>query len=280
MQHKKDVENRTHAFTFDTPMDLIDSAERGYARKQLGSSLWGGGWSGKSFESWNGVRKSFLEPWTKGISKVQDMLDEIKSQQLPRPKSRRRKRRWSEDDGEVDVDRVMAGDSDFYNEIRREQVHGPSNVLLLTNLDAYGGDSPEKIFWRGAAAIAAADLIEDAGYAVEIWVWCRGNNVYRAPNSGQFHTFPLKKSGEPIDIGTMINSLSGWFLRTVIFNTFADGAPAVRTGGPEFTLGDMRKYIDPGTDMIEIQMPVAETKAQATTMAKQMLENLIAQQQS
>lgn len=282
MQYTKDTKLRGHAFSFDSPMDVIDSAERGYKISKRGNYLGSStNWTDKNFESWNHLREVFLKPWKEGIETVEDMLNEIKAQELPRPKSRRRKARWSEDDGEIDIDRVMVGDADFYREVKREIVHGPSNVLLLTNLDAYGNDTHSKIFWRGAAAIAAADLIEDAGYSVEIWVWCHGTRVYSGSCSQQFHAFPLKRAGEPIDIGTMINALSGWFLRTVLYNTFADTTTkTIGTGGPNFELGGWRKYIDAGTDdMIEIQMPVAESKKEATECAKEMLADLLSQQQ-
>ena len=80
---------------------------------------------------------------------------------------------FSEDNGdELDYDRLRDG-RDFWRTSRRENTHGPSTITIVVNVGAGCRVKHEDILWRGAAAIALATRLEEAGYRVEIWAGWR-----------------------------------------------------------------------------------------------------------
>lgn len=230
----------------------------------------------RKFNSWDDMKRAVKEPWEEGIKKVNTMLEELHAQNLPTPKSRKRKARWSEVDGDIDVERVMQGEPEFMRLVKRDMAHGPTAVALLCNLDAYAGDTPETVFWRGAAATAAADLLEEQGYLCEIWMWCAGTGVYKKyPN--QFNTCCFKHAGDPIDINSLINGLSSWFCRFGLFGSFlactTDTAKCY--GRPDTTLGKWRKWMEITEGVLELEMPFVTTKQEAMEGAKKILQTVI-----
>ena len=79
--------------------------------------------------------------------------------------------------------------------------------------------NPTDIYWRAAAGIAAVDLLEAAGYSVEVVAWWRSENSY--PNKDRdwdcFASIRLKDAGEVLSVESLANGLSGWYFRTVMF---------------------------------------------------------------
>lgn len=289
MREVLDKELKGVAMIMDSPIDAVLCA----AAAQENNENWGtkiepykskyNSWDeDTNFGSWDELRAAFNKPWEKGVSMVHEMLEELRSCKLPEPKDRRRKRRWSEDRGEIDVDRAIAGELEVYRDIHREWVSGSTSVALLCNLDANAGDTPERVLWRGAAAIACADLLESHGYSCEIWMWCLGYSVYAHPNSNQFHTCCMKQMGDPLDVDSIIKGLSSWFLRYGLFASFAGAKTneAVSIGGKCTDLGKWRKHMDITDGIKEVQMSVwVTTKEQAIQAATKLLEDLESQQE-
>lgn len=276
MKHFTDASFGGHVMIFNGPLEMARSAaDNGrYNTKNLGLDPTSN-WNGRRFSSWEAFAQELGGPWVEGVKKVQDMLDELQQAKIPAPINRKRQRVWDDTTGDVNIDRIMRGESEFYEDVRRRQTHGPTNLALLCNLDAVCGDSAAKIFWRGAAAIAAADLLEAAGYGCEVWMWCRGYRVYPSPFPHQFTTCQLKGAGEAIDITALISGLSSWFLRIGVFGSFA-ASPTKPTnvGGANYELGDCRKYMEVTDGVLEVHMPVVETKQQAIDTAIRILNNM------
>ena len=280
MQEHK-LKGKGWAFLFDGPLEMVDYGEAGYNK----AGQWNrtepknnSSWTGRKFENWQGVRDGFATPDEVALQRIEDMLLALQDSDIPDVPSRRRQRRYSDVAGDIDVDRAMSGNPEYMSEVSRVIKNGPTNVTIYCNLDAAFGDSPEKVFWRGGAAIAAADLLEAAGFATEIWVWCLGRGVYHSPNDMQFHAAPIKGINDPIDYSNLTNTLSSWFLRLAIFNSFYAMTPKCKSmGGPIYTLPHAFKRLivpDPHTTH-EMMMPNAQTQEEAIAAANSMLQTII-----
>ena len=175
--------------------------------------------------SWDDAVLMTASSWGRATDMVTSIVTQlVEGETLPRPKSRKRVRRFGEDDGnDVVLERLEAG-ADWWEYTARANRRGPATVTLLTNLDGWAGDGPFGIFWRGAAAIAATDILEQAGYMVELIMWCKAYSVYN--NSGptfmnrQLTYLRLKEAGQPIDMNALCCGLSAWFLRVMLFGSF------------------------------------------------------------
>lgn len=235
-----------------------------------------------TYSGWENIYKALATPDEEQVKRVNDLIEEIKQAVKP-PTSRNRKNRWSDNQGEVEVDRVMRGDLEYMRDIRREKSHGPTGVVLLCNLD--GG----AVFWRGAAAIAAADILEKEGYGCEIWVWCTGRSVftnsYETGDNGerikmhrQFTTYPVKEMGQAVDVGAMVNVLSDWFLYVALFGSFAGceiGDPnRVSIGGMHYHLGEWIKYMDITTGLKQFHVPLIYGREKAIAAVKKVVEQV------
>lgn len=84
----------------------------------------------------------------------------------------------------------------------------------------------EDIFWRGAAAIALARLLEEKEYRCEIWA-VNGGRMFAGENTPSVVGCRIKRCGAPMDSDTIINTLSGWFYRTAMFTVLKSICDAV-----------------------------------------------------
>ncbi len=251
----------------------------------------GGEWEGRTFEGgWDEVAKAFAEPWKEGIEKVDKMMEEILASDLEPPKSVRRKNRWDETDGEIDVDRVMVGEPEYMRRAFRSPQNGPRNVAIMCNTGNTGGFTADQIFWRGAAAIAAVDMLEEAGYQCEVWVWnhamgCFGGSSYGGNRKGSytsstggssfFFSAKLKDCGDPLDRDRLTNALSAWFFRTVIFG-MRDVVQSRRFGsGSSYPiLGKWADHIDVTEGITKIEMGAPTNREAAIAAAKKVIEDV------
>lgn len=222
------------------------------------------GWTGITPRDWDGCVKLTTEPWPKAVDQVQSIISSlVEGDALPRPKSRKRVRRFSEDDGcELSLERFQAG-HDWWETTYRANRRGPSTVTILTNLDAGCATGPYSIFWRGAAAIAATDILENAGYLVELFMWCKGCRVYPSKSMGrrtdvQLTILRLKEAGNPPDIQKLCCSLSAWYLRVMVFGSFHLASRTPKSiGGADFTLLPIDIAQIDMEGAFEVQVPVS-----------------------
>ena len=282
MRYYHDEELKGHAMCFDNPLEMINEVEAAQttcpSHFRVTQSNKKGGFStdwSEEFRSFKHCRERLAVPWKEGKQRTEDIIEKIK-QELPIPKSRRRRARWSEDRGELDIDRAWVGDPMMFRDVRRDITTGPANIVMLCNLDAIGTDKPGKIWMRSAAAIAVADILEDAGYSTEMHMWCRGDEVYASPSSEQFTTCPIKQAGEPVDRDTLIQSLAPWFLQVGVFGSFpcAKNAKQVGYGYPLYEIGEWVKYCDLDQNSHILNFPVVTTMDEAVVAGYDMLESI------
>lgn len=259
---------------------LYKGEVKGRARRHMAHDWWG---SDKRMTAENMHEAiTFENPDT--MATITKMSEAIKELDLPKPKSRLRRPRWCDMAGTVDVDRAMSGDP--YNRRRsvRQRVTGPTNVTIFANCQGNGGVTAQQMFWRGAACIAAIDILEDLGYGCEAWCWSFSHKCYNPP---QFHTrhfsaFKLKESGQPVNVPAMANGLSAWIFRCGIH-----GSRIMRgnhTSGLGQSLGtqwseDFRQYVNCTPNELEVFIPRVTTMKEAIQATGRVLMEVIESQE-
>jgi hypothetical protein len=175
---------------------------------------------GRRIDGWADVVAKVGDYWPEGLDLVQEMLFELRNATgQARPRSRVRRGRWSSDDGdEIDVDRLRAGQNCWRQTVREER-DAPQTLALVFSLSTSCSRAAEEVLWRGAVAIILSDLLEAAGFRVELWA---ANYVARGYRDGSdaFQAVRLKASESPVDIATLVNGIAGWFFRTVVFQVY------------------------------------------------------------
>lgn len=275
MQYIVDNELGGHVMLFASPIEMVEQT----IAKQSRSNCWKPGfndsaWTGRSLKNWQGTLEAMVNPWEEGLAMVEQMRQDLQAAGLPKPKDRRRRMRYDEYDGqEIDVERYRSGEP-YWRRAKRELTHGPSTVSLISNLDAEGSMNAKDILFRGAAVVAVCDILEAHGYRVDLWAWCRGRNVYKGKGDAQFTAFNLKKPEQPIDVGTLINALSGWFLRVCVFGSFITATETTNpgVGGAVYQMGGFSKYMAYASDRV-LPMPSVWTMKDAVEAAQSMLRD-------
>lgn len=196
-------------------------------------------WLGRDLKTWAQVEAASRSAWDEGLAVIDRMLADLADAEMPRPKSRRRRTRFSQDNGdELDYDRLRDG-RDYWRTSRRENTHGPSTITIVANVGANANVNHEDILWRGAAAIALATRLEEAGYRVEIWAGWRSahlRSTKRNPKRKRDYDVTgvaaicLKRPDDPVDPSTLVAAVSGWFFRTVFFKATSVGEKVVKQG--------------------------------------------------
>lgn len=239
-----------HLFKFDSITDMVENTlqvieERKHlvwTQKRI-EGLNDSQWIGRSFDSFADVAKAVNQPWEEGLQIIDQMLDKLHDLHLPVPQSRRRVARWNEDHGDdLDIDRLRAGQP-YWRSSEREIRTGPQNVTIIAAMGATQNWHPMQMIWRGAAAIVLTELLERAGYRVDLWGGRTGTNVY-TDKSWQCFAVQLKRPEDPLDRSAVVNAVSGWFYRTIgICTNLLRRKGQVRAGGGSSAgcsyLGDM-----------------------------------------
>jgi hypothetical protein len=173
---------------------------------------------GREFADWTAVRDTANQLWQEGVEIVEELMAELSRFELPHPTNRRRKARWSEDAGdEIDNDRLRAG-QEPWRECVRQRTHGTQTKVIVSFNGTSAYQDHREILWRGAASLCLANLLEAAGYSVEIWT-CDSMDCAFKNGDAILNATKVKRADQPLDTATIVNSLAGWFYRTVTFES-------------------------------------------------------------
>jgi hypothetical protein len=207
----------TELRVYDSIAEVVDRAtSKSSPRPKAEDSICSTTFTGRAFRTWNGIRTAANTMWSDGLDILDGMTTEIAAADIPAPVSRKRKMRFDEANGdEIDYDRLRSG-QDFWRTCRRDNVRGPATVTVMVDVSANSSVDHADILWRGAAAIAMTDLLEEAGYRVELWAVEGGVSTY-VDGAGSMIAVCLKQAAEVLDRSTLINAVSGWFFRTIMF---------------------------------------------------------------
>ena len=174
---------------------------------------------GRKFASFTAVGEALHTTWDEGLRALDRMSSQLRDANLAAPQSRRRCLRWDAANGdEVDFDRLRGG-QDFWRTTRRSSATGPASITLLVDQTAACRREPMEILWRGAAAILLTDMLEQAGYRVELWAYNSTRSTYSSDRkTDAFVASQLKGTNDPLDRSTLINAVSGWFYRAGVLH--------------------------------------------------------------
>ena len=167
-----------------------------------------------------GFKECFGEagmPWPDGMEILEDARKSLKGIELPIPESIRRRKTWSEETGDsIDIHRLYAG-VPYWRDIEGRQAQGGCPIVtVICNVGSHWGITPEEIVWRGIAALIVTDILEDAGYRVELWAAREGRSQYTRPET------LLKESHGPMVEPVLVSGLAGWYYRTIVWLSYYD----------------------------------------------------------
>lgn len=124
-------------------------------------------WLG-GIKSMQDVLRLTREGWGEGAQRALALSESLK-RELPAPKSRRRRGEWGDEGDELDRDRLTNGDLEHaWRRTRRVVRSGLQVVTVVAPFGVPGSWNQEQLFWTGAAMIVLADILDDAGFTLEL----------------------------------------------------------------------------------------------------------------
>jgi hypothetical protein len=188
-------------------------------------------WRGlpKPVKTWEQLTELVQSVWVKGVNLYESFRPQIESVDLPQPVSMKRKRRFNNVSGEVDIDRAMKGEQDLFVEAKRSSIHGPAAYRIVIPMSYSSSVDEADIIWATVSAAVMADVLEDSGRQCEIHMVFGGLGSYPSNPEGIRHSFEAvccKETNDPLDIVSIMNATSAWFFRTVGFS-MQDSHPCI-----------------------------------------------------
>jgi len=172
---------------------------------------------GEELRNWNEVTQRNDRDWASALYDLEKCKKSLESFELSELKSRKRKRTFNTEDGDLDVERVISGDEKIFETTRREVQNGESEAVVVIDTSSNYKTDTNAIFWKGAAGLVIAERLEEMGYTVELWAASTIRDLYPGHQGILTSATCLKRCEDPLDVSTLVNTLGGWFLRTVSF---------------------------------------------------------------
>lgn len=171
-------------------------------------------WLGRNLNTWDEILYACQSPWAEGANVVKRLVEHLEVQ-LPVPKSRKRKSRWSEDHGdEVSYERLYEGNP-YWRQYVKEMTEGSGSVVIAVGVGASYKTPWEELRWKGIAAVALTDTLEKAGYRVEL-VGAYAGLCYKKNNAPMSISFKVKETNAPVDVDSMATAVSTFFFRSTL----------------------------------------------------------------
>lgn len=149
----------------------------------------------------NGVKKAIQYGWTDGVNRMLRNMETITGD-LKATSIRRVLHRGSSGD-ELDIHRVYSGSlGDAWTSRKRARRTAPQVIQIACNIGISYGQEPDELFWRGAAVLKLADLLTEAGYAVELVAFTSSDLANEAGDGLDLCT-TVKQSDAPLDLNSM-----------------------------------------------------------------------------
>jgi hypothetical protein len=145
----------------------------------------------------NATMRLIRNGWKRGVKLMQEVAASVEA---PTPRSIRRRAEWSDQGDEVEMQRVWGGNLDrAWRRTRKLSGVGPRRVRILVDSIAGGGEDSDSMRWRGVAAMRAADLLVDAGYAVQV------ESVFKGGDSPKdfYLDVVVKSYTDPLDMTSL-----------------------------------------------------------------------------
>lgn len=227
---------------------LKDSDFKGYNPLNQNADF---GWIGREDLRGSGITKrrevaalvgDYVEADHKQIAsarkQMSDLVDSIDFSSL------KRMLKWSDNRGKVNALRLLNGDTRFRRTLTKSQAPAEA-VALVVPTGGNCGVRAEIMFARTAVALAAAELLNDAGFVVEVWGYAYSRSCYRdEKNKNAIAAVMLKAADEPLNEAIAASAGSAWFFRSGIFGMWAAQGNASGGLGSSVELPkENRKYV-------------------------------------
>lgn len=157
------------------------------------------------------VRDLIAHGWKEGVDRMLDAFGKI-SGDFQATNIKRQIVRGDHGD-DLDIHRVLSGSlGDAWTRRKRQRKSTPSVVTIGCDLTMSYDQHADELFWRGAAVLRLADILTDAGYAVEIKACMFTVNCTENGDSAE-QVVTVKESGDPLDLNNLATTLclSGFF---------------------------------------------------------------------
>lgn len=175
----------------DTNRDLWERTKRERLAGSDAPLIWYGG---QTLAETSAMLKT---GYTKGAKKAAELARQIE-REMPDPVSRKRKLIWSDNGDEIDRDRIYSGQIEVaWRTTKRKPQRAPQVISIAVPWGDNCGTGNEEMFWPAAAAIALTDLLEKAGYSVDL----RAISVGHHYDDGSHYTgleITVKHPNEPL----------------------------------------------------------------------------------
>lgn len=278
MQYQRDDDLKGHAFVFENIEEVVDLAEKCNPSGAIAQSFNRDFGGPIYFDGWEDVRRMTKATWTDGMNRIQGMAEEIRKSSPPQPVSVRRLRRWSENDGDVDVDRAVRGDDYCFREVHRERRPRTQNIAIMCNIGARYHVTNEQLFWRSAAAIVAIDLLEESGYSCEVWAYRIGEETYTDYKCPQhFAALRVKDAGEAVDIDLLAKATAPWFFRSALWGSYSHAGKVEDGFGKSVELNKERwfgRHCNVDRNLERVWAPFTMNKQDSIEATRKMLESV------
>lgn len=214
-------------------------ADGGFIRQALKA-----GWYGPDSPSPETTVKRVLGGWKEGAEEVRKRMERV---EVTPPVSIKRRVVRADQGDELDIHAVLRGQLDTaWQSRRRRQAFGPRIVRIVAQTNLLAQTSSEELFWRGAAVVKLADVLTEAGYAVEI-VGAHAATTVDMDRANWLLTFVLKHAQSPLDI----ESLAGVVCNAGFHRTFGFRAYEACTTKARSQKGGTGDYSDSSGEIIE-----------------------------
>lgn len=156
--------------------------------------------------------------WAEGAQRALSMMDGV---DVEPPESIKRRTMRADQGDELDVHSVYRGDLNrAWSRRTRSPMRARLTIRLVARIDASFTASAESLFWRGAAVLKLTDMLEAAGYRVEIIGGQYFSRVDSSTDHAMLTSFTLKDAGAPLDVEQVAGVLcNAGFFRTFGFRS-------------------------------------------------------------
>jgi hypothetical protein len=178
---------------------------------QTAFAHYGSAWMG-GLHSWDEAKVLLEKGWPEGAERLRTLAGKLAAQ-VPQAKSIRRKLTWADDGDEICRDRLQSGHIEqCWRTMRRSPFVAPQTVAIETTWGGHYGQTAEELFWQGAAAAVLTDILEEAGYRVEVYA----NRV--SEWNGKHHCIRVKV--KEADMPMRLDGMAAVLCHAGIFRTF------------------------------------------------------------
>jgi hypothetical protein len=196
------MEGNTHVCELDGSADLraVDKAPRTASAYLFESRKADGrdaSWLGGTIAD---IDVALTHGWPEGLAIISELAASI-TEDLPQPKSVRRKQRWSEEGDEASWEREAAGYSDPWRTSVRETRRGPTIINLQASWGGNANLKARDLMWNGVALCVIIDVLERSGYRVNATL----NHCTRiwSGNRTCLNRVTVKEASAPLDMASL-----------------------------------------------------------------------------